>query len=481
MDIWESIEFGARALMLKSAASKSPEEIAKLGRSRLEQLVGHARANSDFWREKFSGVDESSFELTDLPTSTKPELMDNFDEAVTADDLRRDEVEAYLEDESNLGKYYLDKYALSHTSGSQGQPLLLVQTKDNLELLFALQASRGNQKSLGIGEALKHFVTPARLAAIIFNPGFYPSASAFHYMPPGAKHYLDVKVFCANDDDLVEQLAEFRPTHLTAYASMLHEIARHIESGRVSLKPELEEVVNISERLMPQAREHYVEIFGAPVLDNYSMGECLFLTNGCTKSNGMHVNSDWALLEVVDENNQPMPDGETGAKVLVTNLANYIQPIIRYEIGDMITMATEPCGCGSNLPLIDHVEGRDSDVFEIKTDQGTKSLQPTIFELALGRLLDVREYQLIQEENTSFRILVEPLPGKKVDEAQAEKVMHEQLREYKLDQQLTIKVEVVEKLTNDGEQKFKRVVSEVKDGKGEKKSKGGTPAAAGNK
>jgi phenylacetate-CoA ligase len=467
MDIWESIEFGARALMLKSAASKSPEEIQRLGRLRLEQLVAHARANSEFWREKFAGVAESSFELTDLPTSNKPELMDNFDRAVTADDLRRDEIESFLEDESNLGIYFKDKYALSHTSGSQGQPLLIVQTKDNLELLFALQASRGNQKSLGVGEAIKHLITPARLAAIIFNPGFYPSSSAFHYMPAGAKHYLDVKVFCANDEDLVEQLAEFRPTHLTAYASMLHEIARQIESGRVSLKPELEEVVNISERLMPQAREHYVEIFGAPVLDNYSMGECLFLTNGCTKSHGMHVNADWALLEVVDENNKPVPDGEIGAKVLVTNLANYTQPIIRYEIGDMLTMSTEPCGCGSNLPLIDHVEGRDSDVFEIKTEKGTRSLQPTIFELALGRMLDVREYQLIQEENTRFRILVEPLPGKTVDQGRAEKVMHEQLREYGLEQQLQIKVEAVERLTNDGEQKFKRVVSKTGDDKKE--------------
>ena len=61
MEIWESIEFGARALMLKSAATKSPEDIQKLGRSRLEQLVAHARANSDFWREKFSGVAEDSF------------------------------------------------------------------------------------------------------------------------------------------------------------------------------------------------------------------------------------------------------------------------------------------------------------------------------------------------------------------------------------------------------------------------------------
>jgi len=131
----------------------------------------------------------------------------------------------------------------------------------------------------------------------------------------------------------------------------------------------------------------------------------------------------------------------------------------------MITMATEPCDCGSNLPLIDHVEGRDSDVFEIQTDKGTRTLQPTIFELALGRMLDVREYQLIQEENTRFRILVEPLPGKKVDQGRTEKVMHEQLRQYGLEQHLQIKVETVEKLTNDGEQKFKRVVSKTSDDK----------------
>jgi phenylacetate-coenzyme A ligase PaaK-like adenylate-forming protein len=471
MEIWESIEFGARALMLKSTVKKSAEEINQLAQKRLDQLIGHARNNSNLWRDKLSGIPESGFKITDLPTSSKPELMDNFDDAVTADDLRRDEVESFMDDESNLGKYLHDKYALSHTSGSQGQPLLLVQTKDNLELLFALQVSRGNHKSIGIGEAVKHLLHPARLAAVIFKPGFYPSASAFHYMPEGAKHYLYVKVFCANDDELIEQLAKFRPTHITAYASMLHEIAREVEAGNLKLKPDLEEVVNISERLMPQAREHYKEIFGAPVLDNYSMGECLFLTNGCSASGGMHVNSDWAFLEVVDENNEPVPAGEKGAKVLVTNLANYVQPIIRYEIGDILTMATEPCNCGNNMPLIDHVEGRDSDVFEIKTDDGVRSLQPTIFELALGRMLDVREYQLIQEEHTSFRILVEPLPGRKVDEAKAEKVMREQLREYGLDKKLKIELEAVEKLTTEGDQKFKRVVSKLKEQKkGSRKS-----------
>lgn len=282
MEIWDSIEFGARTTF-----EVCGRQVARRNKEVRAVPIGAAGcACASQFRilcEKFAGVAEDSFKLTDLPTSDKPELMENFDRAVTVDDVRRDELESFLDDEANLGKHYRDKYAVSHTSGSQGQPLLLVQSKDNIELLFALQASRGNHKSLGLGDALKHLVSPARLAAIIFNPGFYPSASAFHYMPAGAKHYLDVKVFCANDEDLVEQLAEFRPTHLTAYASMLHEVARQIESGGVSLKPELEEVVNISERLMPQAREHYAEIFGVPVLDNYSMGECLFLTNGCAK------------------------------------------------------------------------------------------------------------------------------------------------------------------------------------------------------
>src|SRR5262249_12093233 len=137
MDIWETIEFGARALRLKSVASKPIEEINQLAQTRLQQLVAHARTNSEFWREKLKGVGENSFELSELPTSSKPELMENFDRAVTAGDVRRDEIESFLADESNVGKYFHDNYALSHTSGSTGQPLILVQTRYNLELLFA--------------------------------------------------------------------------------------------------------------------------------------------------------------------------------------------------------------------------------------------------------------------------------------------------------------------------------------------------------
>jgi phenylacetate-coenzyme A ligase PaaK-like adenylate-forming protein len=462
MEIWQTIEFGARALLLKAGATKPLEEIKRRGRSRLEHLVAHARTNSAFWRDKLASLNRSSFELADLPVSNKTELMDNFDEAVTVDDLCRDEAESFLEDESNIGKFFKDKYALSRTSGTQGRPLVVVQPKDNIELLFALQVSRGNQHAISLSDAVKHFVWPARLAAVIFKPGFYASATAFQYMPPGAKHYVETRVLCASDDDMIEHLAEFRPTHLTGYASMLHDIARQIEAGRLSL-PDLEQVVNISERLMPQAREHYKQVFGTPILDNYSMGECLFVANGCPTSGGMHINADWAILEVVDENNEPMPPGEKGAKVLVTNLANDVQPIIRYEIGDIVTMATKPCGCGSNMPLIDHIEGRDSEVLYVQTDKGMRRLQPMVLEIALIHMLHLREYQLIQDEDTRIHALIEPLPGMTFDRDRAHRIMREQLQTYGLERKLDVELEIVEGLRPDGEHKFQRVLSKVKE------------------
>lgn len=461
MGIWHSLKFGVRAMYLERVAEMPREAIEQIQRKRLEELVAHARANSDYYREKYAGVAEADLELADLPTTNKAELMDNFDRVVTVPDVRREDVEKFFAEPSNLGTLYLDKYALSHTSGSQGQPLLIVQSRENLELLFALQASRGNHERLGLGDLAKHLGEPARLAAVTLKPGFYPSASAFEYMPEAAQQFIELLQVSSVDEDMIEQLAEFRPTHLTSYASILHELARQVEQGNLVLKPDLVQVVNISERLMPKTREHYEDIFGAPVLDDYGMGECMFLTNGCPKSGGMHVNADWAILEVVDEENRPAPVGEKGAKVLVTNLANHVQPFIRYEVGDLVTMAAERCDCGSNLPLIARVGGRDSDMFYVELDGEKKPLSPVVFEHALTHVLDAREYQIVQEENARFRVRVEPLPGVEFDEGRAREAIEKQLKDYELDGKLTVEMEIVDRLEGDGEQKFKRIVSKV--------------------
>jgi phenylacetate-CoA ligase len=458
MTLLQTLAFGLQATWLEHSALDSLEEIEQTQRKRLVELVRHAKQHSAYYGETLASIDPDSFELADLPTTNKQEMMANFERVLTVDDIKREDIERFFEDPDNLGKYFQDKYVLSHTSGSQGQPLLIVQTQEDMDLLFALQASRGNKEDMGIVEGVKRLLSPVRLAVVTLKRGFYPSASAFEFLPDGMRGFLDVRRLSLTDDDLIEQLAEFRPTHLSTYASILHEIARAIEQGKLDLKPELEQVVNFSERLTPKARKQYIDLLGAPILDDYGMGECLFLSNGCPKTGGMHVNADWVVLEVVDDENRPVPPGTKGCKVLITNLSNKVQPFIRYEVGDVVTMASEPCGCGSNMPLIASIEGRSADMFKIDGAGGERSLSPLLFQHVLERVLDAREYQIIQEEPNTFHIRLEPLPGSSLDAEQTHRALEEHLKESNVDEDLNLEIEIVDRIAGNEDKKFRRIV-----------------------
>ena len=104
-------------------------------------------------------------------------------------------------------------------------------------------------------------------------------------------------------------------------------------------------------------------------------------------------------------------DGAPGAKVLITNLVNAVQPFIRYEVGDAVTMATEPCGCGSRLPRVARIEGRTADVFWIRDATGYRRVLSIAFTHAFEYLREVREWQAIQVERDRVRVLLELLPG----------------------------------------------------------------------
>ncbi len=462
IDIIDTFRYTTQMLTEQWASSRNAEALEEVQSRRLRELVAAARERSAFWREHLGSLGEE-FSLADLPTTNKAELMERFDETLTVEDVRREELEEFFQQPDNLGQLYLDRYVVSHTSGSTGQPLFLVQEPDHVRLLFALQAARGHVSELSLSEIATRLTENVRLAVITLQRGFYPSSVAFDFMPRGADTFIDVLRVSSTDDDLIAQLNEFKPTHLTAYASTLHALARSAEQGELKLKGELQQITNISERLSGAARKQYAELFGAKVLDDYAMGECLFLSNGCLDGAGMHVNADWAILENVDDAGQPVPIGTPGAKVLLTNLANHVQPFIRYEITDRLVMADPPCDCGSALPKIARVEGRATDQLWLATPEGPKPLSPLLLHMGIEQLVEVREYQLVQHEPGEILIRVEPLHGGPLDAGEVEAAVRKNLAEHGVDEPLNLKVEVVDKLTpEDGKSKFKRVVCTVK-------------------
>jgi phenylacetate-coenzyme A ligase PaaK-like adenylate-forming protein len=111
---------------------------------------------------------------------------------------------------------------------------------------------------------------------------------------------------------------------------------------------------------------------------------------------GLHVNADWVIFEPVDENFQPVLPGQASHKVLITNLANRVQPFIRYEMGDSVTVNTEPCSCGSPLPSIT-VEGRNDDILRFTNPDGQSvAIMPMALWSVIKDVPGVYRFQAIQ-------------------------------------------------------------------------------------
>jgi hypothetical protein len=136
-------------------------------------------------------------------------MMANFDDVLTDRQIKRFDLERFVTNPDNLGKLFLGRYGVSHTSGSQGPPALIVQDKTALTLTFAVQFARGTAVE---NISLRRHWKPARLALVTQHPGFYPSGAAFGYLPVATKPFL-------------------RVLHLSVFDSIEQNVAKLIQSA----------------------------------------------------------------------------------------------------------------------------------------------------------------------------------------------------------------------------------------------------------
>lgn len=431
---------------------------------RLRALLAHAVERSPYYKRRFAGIDITRCALTDLPTLTKAEMMENYDELVTDPRLKKSDLGAFVDDIRNLGKLYLGRYGVSHTSGSQGQPALIVQDEHALSLIFAVQFARATKLTRRFLPHLGRFINPARMAVMTVKPGFYPSAAAFAYIPRYLSPMFKVLRLSYSEPmaDNIRKLERFRPEYITGYASALEALGREEAEGRMNLRKlgVLKQITNVAEPLTDEAGSWLEQVFDAHVADEYAMGECMVLSSGCVAGRGAHVNADLAILEVVDANNQPVPPGVEGSKVLVTNLYNHVQPIIRYEVDDRVTMSTSPCTCGSPMPHIAKISGRTKDLLWIDDGGKKREIPYYVFLAPLHHVLDLAEHQIVQTGPRQFVVRLVPLRGKRLATETIRERILENVREEGLESAVEIELEVVPELPRGPSGKISRVKNE---------------------
>jgi phenylacetate-coenzyme A ligase PaaK-like adenylate-forming protein len=386
--------------------------IARHQARRLAALVRDARTRSPYYRRLYAGLPDGIADPRVLPPTSKRDLMAHFDEwvadpAVTLEGIRRD----LLAHPDLVGVPYLGRYHVFTTSGTTGEPAVLLQDARSWVVLNVVARLR-TRHALPLGPFVRGVLRRGlRVGALYAGGGHFGAAVLVESMrrraPVVARHVRLLSVLRPLPD-LVAELDRFQPTSLSGYPSAMALLASEQVAGRLHIRPLV--VFVAGERLTPAMRRQIQEAWGCPALDSYAASEVPALAVPCQRG-ALHVNTDWYLLEPVDEQGRPVPPGTTSYTTLVTNLANRVQPVIRYDLGDRVTLGTDPCGCGSPFPTVT-VQGRTNDVLLLPgTAGGVVTLLPLAVETVVEETPGVHRFQLVQTGPSTLRLRLEGEPG----------------------------------------------------------------------
>jgi phenylacetate-CoA ligase len=377
------------------------ERLRQHQQERLEKLVRHAIEHSPYYRERLLGVIGSgAVGLSSLPVMDKVGMMEHYDELVTDRRLRRDELLAWVEG-LEQDQFYLGRYRAMTTSGASGRKGLFVYDEAGWRAVAAMFLRQSAW--MGVWPRLPRRF---RMAIVGGAAPSHMSRQGSATLGVGVHRFLGLPLTLPIER-MVAELNRFQPEFLNAYPTVAMRLAEEQLAGRLRLSPTM--MSTSSEMRTPEMTERIMEAFGVRPYNLYATTEGLWGVE-CERHEGIHLFEDMAHFENVDEEGRPVPEGEPGSRLLVTNLHNLVQPIIRLEVSDVLTIEPEPCPCGRTLVRAREIEGRSDDVLWLPGRRdGEVRVHPIEFGL-VTRDREVREFQVVQE-GPRVRVLVVPRSG----------------------------------------------------------------------
>lgn len=405
----DRVSFWPLLLDASLAKKQGLEAIMQRQRTRLAEIVSYARANSPYYRKLYQKLPERVEDPTLLPVTSKNILMPCFDDWVTDREVRIEQVSKFINNPDLIGERFLDKYLVATTSGTSGTRGIFLLDKRAMTVQSALSFRLFSW--LGASDLIRLLAHGRRSAVVIATSGHFLSAAvSSRAYKDGSQTPKTFRSFSVHTPlpELVAQLNQFRPILLFGYASEMVLLTREQEAGRLHINPIL--VQPAAEALPAGEFDRIAKVFHAKVRTAYAATECSFLCS-CCEQGWYHTNLDWVVVEPVDANYRPVPPGTQSYTVLISNLANRVQPILRYDLGDSILQRPDPCPCGNPLPAI-RVQGRAADVLTFPTEHGEQvSIAPLLFGSLIDRQPGIERFQIVQTTPTSLRLRLQFAAG----------------------------------------------------------------------
>lgn len=349
----------------------------------LNQLLTHAINNVPYFQNKLSNLPyyksgwfdlKSLDDLNNLPLLSKTDV---------------NEQGLYLYDRN----YHSRPTTLNASGGSTGVPTKILQDEPYLIADEACLLQLKNWRNVDPYDS-EIFIWGAQRDTF---EGKKPLSS---YLGDFLRNRIVLNCFNMSEEDIknyIKLLNQHQPAMIRAYADAIYQIARYARENNLKVVPQ--KVIHTGAgNLFDYMRKEIETVFSCKVFNQYGGREVGHIASECKAHDGLHVFMEHNIVEILDDNHQPVPDGVEG-EIIVTNLNNYSMPLIRYRVGDRgIFKSYQPCACGCKYPKLKEVTGRVGDIFRTISGQ---AVSPTFFAHLIGVVANqksINTYQVIQKQ-----------------------------------------------------------------------------------
>jgi len=266
--------------------------------------------------------------------------------------LQKDELREHAR--SMVSNGFAGKVQLCKTSGSTGAPLKFF--RDTTVFGYTLAALYRGHRWYGLDIGAKE--------AMLWGIPSEPIARAKMHLRDFVLNRFRERTYDLSArvlEEFYQDCTRRRPAYVFGYTSMIYEFALFVQARELDGRAlRFRAAICTAESITDQQRRVIEEQLGCPVVSEYGAAETGIISYQCPKGSH-HVSDDTVLLELLDNDGQPVSDGEIG-RVVVTVLHSFCAPIIRYELGDFAIRRRGSCSCGVNLSMLERIVGRTSGI-----------------------------------------------------------------------------------------------------------------------
>lgn len=346
--------------MIPAIETKTLEEIRAFQQEKLREALVYLKNNSPYYRSLFAkeGIAIESIktisDLQQIPVTTKTQLQE------------------FNDDFFCVSMHQIIDYAT--TSGTLGSPVTFGLTDNDLERLAYNEAISFACAGIKKGDVVQLMTTMDRrfMAGLAYFMGLRKLGAGV------------IRVGAGIPELQWDSILKYQPKYLIAVPSFLLKLIEYAEQHKIDYKASsVKGVICIGESLRNQdfsasiLTEKITDKWPLQLFSTYASTEMSTAFTECEHFVGGHQHPELIITEVLDENDQPVPEGESG-ELTITTLGVEAMPLLRFKTGDIVKLHTEPCLCGRTTLRVGPVVGRKQHMIKYK---GTTLYPPAMHDL----------------------------------------------------------------------------------------------------